>query len=259
MAENSVKRESSAEPARGEDSSAHDDARAIFAHVLDRVLPEPALRRYLQLDEATGILTVDGRAYDLARFERILVVGGGKAGRLAWRGVLRDVPERTERQHYRAHHARADTQARSVFSEPVRAAEAQRPDLPALNEAHDQEYRRRHGRKRVQLRGVKKKPKARLREGAFGPNERYPAEEPPLDEEERQEYERRDPEHGKAVQQTPCAPRTLHDVPARHPIAPGLLCPGEGRNRFYAGALPGTASSGTSLPRLRQKKKAAAA
>jgi glycerate 2-kinase len=57
------------------------DARAIFDHVLACVLPEPALRRYLQLDETTNTLTVAGRKYNLNDYNRILVVGGGKAGR----------------------------------------------------------------------------------------------------------------------------------------------------------------------------------
>jgi glycerate 2-kinase len=62
-------------------AAAQADARAIFAHALACVLPEPAIRRYVQLDERTGTLTVAGRRYDLDRYERILVVGGGKAGR----------------------------------------------------------------------------------------------------------------------------------------------------------------------------------
>ena len=63
------------------ETSAQDDARSIFAHALERVLPEPALRRYVSLDETTNTLAVAGRAYDLRRFERIVVVGGGKAAR----------------------------------------------------------------------------------------------------------------------------------------------------------------------------------
>jgi glycerate 2-kinase len=62
-------------------ATAQADARAIFDHVLARVLPEPAVRRYVQLDERTDTLRVAGRAYDLHRYEKILVVGGGKAGR----------------------------------------------------------------------------------------------------------------------------------------------------------------------------------
>ncbi|HOG48061.1 MAG TPA: DUF4147 domain-containing protein, partial [Anaerolineae bacterium] len=57
------------------------DARSILAHALERVLPEAALRRYVSLDEACNVLTVAGRTYDLGRFERIIVVGGGKAAR----------------------------------------------------------------------------------------------------------------------------------------------------------------------------------
>jgi glycerate 2-kinase len=61
--------------------SVHEDARAIFHHVLACVLPEPALRRYLHLDETANTLTVAGRKYNIGDYNRILVVGGGKAGR----------------------------------------------------------------------------------------------------------------------------------------------------------------------------------
>ena len=61
--------------------SVHADAKAIFDHVLACVLPEPALRHYLHLDETTNTLTVAGRKYNLNNYKRILVVGGGKAGR----------------------------------------------------------------------------------------------------------------------------------------------------------------------------------
>ena len=57
------------------------DARSIFAYALERVLPEPALRRYVSLDPGTSTLTVAGRQYDLNEYERIVVVGGGKAAR----------------------------------------------------------------------------------------------------------------------------------------------------------------------------------
>jgi glycerate 2-kinase len=56
-------------------------ARSILNHALESVLPEPALRRYVNLDEATNTLTVAGRKYNLNNYERIVVVGGGKAGR----------------------------------------------------------------------------------------------------------------------------------------------------------------------------------
>lgn len=61
--------------------SVHADAKTIFNHVLACVLPEPALRRYLHLNETTNTLTVAGRKYNLNNYNRILVVGGGKAGR----------------------------------------------------------------------------------------------------------------------------------------------------------------------------------
>ena len=63
------------------DLSAQADAKAIFHHVLACVLPEPALRRCVHLDEAANTLTVAGRTYHLDDYNRILVVGGGKAGR----------------------------------------------------------------------------------------------------------------------------------------------------------------------------------
>lgn len=57
------------------------DARAIFTHALACVLPEPAIRRYVHLDEPANTLTVAGRTYNLLDYNRIAVVGGGKAGR----------------------------------------------------------------------------------------------------------------------------------------------------------------------------------
>lgn len=57
------------------------DARSIFAHALESVLPEAALRRHVSLDQSTNTLTVAGRKYDLDRYEKIVVVGGGKAAR----------------------------------------------------------------------------------------------------------------------------------------------------------------------------------
>ena len=64
-----------------EKQSAQADARSIVRHVLESVLPEPALRRYVSLDNSTNTLTVATRRYDLHRYERIFVVGGGKAAR----------------------------------------------------------------------------------------------------------------------------------------------------------------------------------
>ena len=62
-------------------SSVQADARAIFDHLLDCVLPEPAVKRHVRLDEAANTLTVAGRTYNLRDYTRIFVVGGGKAGR----------------------------------------------------------------------------------------------------------------------------------------------------------------------------------
>ncbi len=53
--------------------------REIVKHVLERVLPETALRRCVKVVGDT--LEVDGRKYNLGDFKRIIVVGGGKAGR----------------------------------------------------------------------------------------------------------------------------------------------------------------------------------
>ncbi|BDQ35520.1 glycerate kinase type-2 family protein [Pseudodesulfovibrio portus] len=51
--------------------------RAIADRALQAVSPDPAMRTALSLENDT--LTVDGRTYDLASFERIFVIGAGKA------------------------------------------------------------------------------------------------------------------------------------------------------------------------------------
>jgi len=56
-------------------------ARSILDHALESVLPESALRRYVRVDDATNILTVAGREYNLDNLNKIFVVGGGKAAR----------------------------------------------------------------------------------------------------------------------------------------------------------------------------------
>ncbi|TRZ53839.1 DUF4147 domain-containing protein, partial [bacterium] len=61
--------------------SEQDDARSIFSHALARVLPESALRHNVILDQETNTLMVTGRKYDLNKYQRIVIVGGGKAGR----------------------------------------------------------------------------------------------------------------------------------------------------------------------------------
>jgi len=61
--------------------SQQSSAKTILAHALESVLPEPALRRFVSLDETTNILTVAGKTYNLNNFDRIIVAGGGKAGR----------------------------------------------------------------------------------------------------------------------------------------------------------------------------------
>jgi len=50
----------------------------IFQAGLQAVAPGPAIKRFCQLNGE--ILTVDGQNYDLNRFDRILVLGAGKAG-----------------------------------------------------------------------------------------------------------------------------------------------------------------------------------
>ena len=62
-------------------NSGQADARQILLHALESVFPESAVRRHVSFDKKTQILTVDDRKYNLADFERVFVVGGGKAGR----------------------------------------------------------------------------------------------------------------------------------------------------------------------------------
>jgi glycerate-2-kinase len=62
-----------------EEKPALNDVRNIFVHVLEMILPEPALRRYVRLNR--NILTVAGKKYNLNNYERIIVVGGGKAAK----------------------------------------------------------------------------------------------------------------------------------------------------------------------------------
>jgi glycerate 2-kinase len=57
------------------------DVKSIFVHVLETVLPETALRRYVKFNRRTKILTVAGKKYNLLNYDRIIVVGGGKAAR----------------------------------------------------------------------------------------------------------------------------------------------------------------------------------
>lgn len=72
-----------------------DAARIIFAHVLQGVLPGPALRRHVRYDEWTDLLRAEGRPYPLADFSEILIVGGGKAAALTAMEILKMLgPER---------------------------------------------------------------------------------------------------------------------------------------------------------------------
>ncbi len=53
------------------------DARAIFAAALDAADPTDAVRRAVRVEGAR--LLIAGRAYDLTAFERVIVLGAGKA------------------------------------------------------------------------------------------------------------------------------------------------------------------------------------
>ena len=77
-----------------EEHPAQHDMRNIFAHVLEMVLPEPALRLYVSLNKETNVLTVDNKQYNLNNFERIIVVGGGKAARRTGAELVRILRER---------------------------------------------------------------------------------------------------------------------------------------------------------------------
>ena len=57
------------------------DARDIFDYALQSVLPEAALRRYVKLDEQKNVLIVGGKKFALKKFDKIIIVGGGKAAR----------------------------------------------------------------------------------------------------------------------------------------------------------------------------------
>jgi glycerate-2-kinase len=57
------------------------DVRNIVTHVLEMVLPEQALRRYVSFNQKTNHLMIAKKKYNLNSFERIIVVGGGKAAK----------------------------------------------------------------------------------------------------------------------------------------------------------------------------------
>jgi len=59
-------------------SKLRQDARTIFNAGLEAVDPKEAVKRYMQRDGQT--LIVDKQKYDLNQFDKIYVVGGGKAG-----------------------------------------------------------------------------------------------------------------------------------------------------------------------------------
>jgi glycerate-2-kinase len=64
-----------------EEKSPQADMKNILAHVLEKVLPEQALRNYVKFDKKSNLLSVDGKKYDLSKYEHIIVVGGGKAAK----------------------------------------------------------------------------------------------------------------------------------------------------------------------------------
>jgi glycerate 2-kinase len=70
------------------------DIRNIFTHVLEMVLPEQAVRRYVQFNQNTNILTIDKKNYNLNNFERIIVVGGGKAAKRTGAELVRILGEK---------------------------------------------------------------------------------------------------------------------------------------------------------------------
>jgi glycerate 2-kinase len=57
------------------------EVRNIVTHVVEMVLPEQALRRYVSFNQKTNQLIVAKKKYNLSGFERIIVVGGGKAAK----------------------------------------------------------------------------------------------------------------------------------------------------------------------------------
>ena len=65
------------------------DVRNIFTHVLEMVLPEQALMRYVNFNQKTNILAIAKKKYNLNSFERIIVVGGGKAAKRTGAGLVK--------------------------------------------------------------------------------------------------------------------------------------------------------------------------
>ncbi|HOR00709.1 MAG TPA: DUF4147 domain-containing protein [Anaerolineae bacterium] len=115
------------------------DARSILAHALERVLPEAALRRYVSLDEACNVLTVAGRTYDLGRFERIIVVGGGKAAR------------RTAAELVRILGGRISAGALNVYRDQAREPIAEHVELFAADHPIPNEEGARGARRMIEL------------------------------------------------------------------------------------------------------------
>ena len=68
-------------PGKYNGAAAQADARAVFDHALACVLPEPAIRRYVQLGERTNALTVAERNTTWIGMTGSTSSGGGKAGR----------------------------------------------------------------------------------------------------------------------------------------------------------------------------------
>ena len=57
------------------------EVRNIVTHVVEMVLPEQALRRYVSFNQKNNQLIAAKKKYNLNSFERIIVVGGGKAAK----------------------------------------------------------------------------------------------------------------------------------------------------------------------------------
>lgn len=58
-----------------------DHLKSILDHALMRVQPGHAIKGYVRFNHGTGTLSVAGREYNLNRYNKVFVVGGGKAAR----------------------------------------------------------------------------------------------------------------------------------------------------------------------------------
>ena len=77
-----------------EEKSPQADIKNIFAHMLEKVLPEPAVRHYVKFNRRSNILSVDKRKYDLNAFNQIIVIGGGKAAKRTGAELVKIIGEK---------------------------------------------------------------------------------------------------------------------------------------------------------------------